>query len=78
MRRAEVHPYFCANGLKKSLAEPDDFFHHDCAEAAALWRVVPRLGSTGGRPAAPKPARLTDRDECTCDRAAVAYTRSAL
>ena len=29
------------------------------------------------RAAAPKGARLTNRDECTCDRAAVAYTRSA-
>jgi hypothetical protein len=26
----------------------------------------------------PKAARLIDRDECTCDRAAVAYTRSEL
>jgi len=24
-----------------------------------------------------KPVRLSYRDECTCDRAAVAYTRSA-
>jgi hypothetical protein len=28
------------------------------------------------RAAAPKEARLTNRDECTCDRKAVAYTRS--
>ena len=29
------------------------------------------------RAAAPKERRLTNRDECTCDGAAVAYTRSA-
>jgi hypothetical protein len=31
-------------------------------------------GRAHGRP---KHARLTHRDECTCDRAAVGYTRSA-
>jgi len=30
----------------------------------------------GRAPGRPKPARQSDRFECTCDRAAVAYTRS--
>jgi hypothetical protein len=28
MRRKKVHPYFFAIEVKKSLAEPDDFFYH--------------------------------------------------
>jgi hypothetical protein len=27
--RTKVQTYFCAVDLKKSLAEPDDFFHHN-------------------------------------------------
>ena len=41
--------------------------------SAACFFVQLHCGAPRGRP---KAARQTNRDECTCDRAAVAYTRS--
>ncbi len=75
--RTKVQPYF-RPVEKKSLAEPDDFFHHKCNGNAARCHAVSRIYPTGGRPAGPKPARLTNRSECTCDaRARIAYTSDA-
>ena len=75
--RTKVQTYF-RPVEKKSLAEPVDFFHHNCTMGAAQSRGVPRRCSTGGRPAAPKPARLTNRIECTCDaQSRIAYTSDA-
>jgi hypothetical protein len=72
--RTKVQTYFCAIGLKKSLAEPDDFFITKADKGAtsmARRRRFPLLpqwscGRALGRPEA---ARLDSRDECTCDRA---------
>ena len=46
--------------------------------AAQIATAHPVFCTAPLRAAAPKERRLTNRDECTCDRAAVAYTRSAL
>jgi hypothetical protein len=36
MRRAKVHPYFCAISLKKSLAKPVDFLNAKARNPAHL------------------------------------------
>jgi len=66
-----VHPYFCAFEQKKSLAEPVDFFHYN---GTLRWHAYGKMLTSlplyfGPPPGLPKAARLTDRDECKCDRA---------
>ena len=66
-----MHPYYCAVEQKKSLAEPVDFFHY---KGTLRWHAYGEMLTSlplycGPTPGRPKAARLTDRFECTCDRA---------
>ena len=67
-----MQAYFSAIEVKKSLAEPVDFFHYKGNEiwhcsSVGMASAFPQL-NCGRAPGRPKPARLTSRDECTCDR----------
>jgi hypothetical protein len=79
MRRTKVQTYF-RPVEKKSLAEPVDFFHHNGLKVrrASTPRWVCVLLPCGRALGHSKGARLINRDECTWDREAVAYTRSVL
>jgi hypothetical protein len=77
-----VQTCFFADGLKKSLAEPDDSFHHNCGKS---WRRLYRRAVQpfqqlirGRAPGRPKPAGLTEagRVHVRCAQR-IAYTRPA-